>query len=530
MKKIFLTLVAMILISFAFGETFNWNTMNGDPNILKGFSTNLEYATKRGDIPSLVAKRMMEKWQNNDVQFFEIPYGYKFFGMMYYGKSKSLKTPKVFSGDVIMRITTLKDSLGNVVQSNKSGIPIYSKVIKDTLKYEEAQKIVDDFIQKNQVYNFLNLGLMDIEYTILYFGYGYAKTPQCNNFCIGIRLVPRKEIQIVREPYPVPEPYPVYRDSVRIERIEVEVESPVKHFTPRVEADAWINSSFTQLYRDAPDSVYTPGVISYNITRNYNAKKSFDLLGGARARVIFSEHWNFFAEIGGGVKDGIGEADAKIGVNRVWKTSAGDLSLGLNINPMEYQVVYWTYEKFNIISPHLYSIRSRQHKPWVEGINLGGELKIASEKDYALIEGSFNPRQSNNSLGVEAKTEKNIYGFFLGNMQNYSPNEFVDTDTLIVIPERNDYLVEAKLGLKIKKLDSGNVFLFGNGRINHQEIQQPRMDGKEYLYEYIRTDVGAGVQFPFYWENAQVILTYVDIKDGDWKNYGWCIRVIWNIF
>lgn len=527
MKKIFLTLTAIMMLSLVLGETFNWSTMNGDPNVLRGFSTNLGYATQRGDIPGSVAKRIMEKWENNNVQYFTIPYGYKFFGAMYYGK-KSPNNPKVFHGDIVMKITTLKDSLGNVVQSNKSGIPIFSKIVKDTLRYEEDSKTISDFIQKNQVYNFLNLDAMDLEYSILYFGYGFAKTPQCNNFCIGIRLVPRKEIQIVKEPYP--EPYPVYRDSVRIERIEVEVESPVRHFVPRVEADTWINSSFTQLYRNAPDSIYTPGVISYNITRNYNAKKSFDLLGGARARVIFSENWNFFAEIGGGVKDGIGEADAKIGANKVWKTDLGELSVGLNINPMEYQVVYWTYEKFNIVSPTLYSLRARQHKPWVEGINLGGEIKIAGEKDYALIEGSFNPRQSNNSVGIEAKTEKNLYGFLLGNLQNYSPNEFIDGDTLIVIPERNEYLVESKLGFKIKELDSGNIFLFANGKIKHQEIQQPRMDGKEYLYKYIRTDIGAGVQFPFYWENAQVILTYVDIKDGDWKNYGWCIRVIWNLF
>ncbi len=527
MKKIFI-IFALLLVAFSFMYAYDWPTMNKPhpthgQNVLRTFGDNIRFGHNRGDLPDSVAIRMVRKWIGNDVEFFTVPYGYKFMGWMYYGKINA-STPRVIDGPIYMKITAVYDSLGNIVRQNPRGVPIYCKIVKDTLRYEESPNVINEWIRRNNLSGYVNNSMMDLEYTFMYFGPGYANSPQCSNVCLGIKLVPRREIRIIREPYPVP--VPVYRDSVRTIRIEV----PSESFSPEIEVDGWMNSSFTQLYRPLADSVYTPGMISYNITRNYNAKQSFDLLGGARVRMSISDNYNCYGEIGGGAKDGVGEIYAKIGLRHLWETSLGTFSIGADINPQWWQFVYWTYRKFNIISPTQYSIESRQHKPWVEGINLGAELKLAGENSYALVHGSFDPRAWNNAFGLEAKTEGSFYGSLLGNYQYFSPDKFVDADSLVFKPKRNNYLAEAKLGFRVKKSDSGNTFVFIDGRMDHQEIQQPRVDGHPYLYKYIRTDIGAGVQFPFYWDNAQVILTYVDIKDGDWKNYGWCLRIVWNIF
>ncbi len=530
MKKIFI-IFALLLVAFSFMYAYNWTIMNGPPgsygpNVLRTFGANIRFANERGDLPDSVAIRMIRKWINNDIEFFTIPYGYEFLGKMYYGRIDK-DTPRVTTGPKIsMNIVAVKDSCGNIVRQNPRGVPVYSKIVRDTLRYEEDPNTINNWITRNNLSGYVNNSMMDLEYTFMYFGPGYANSPQCSNVCLGMKLVPRRLIQIVREPYPVT----VYRDSVRTVINTVRIEIPSQSFSPEIEVDGWINSSFTQLYRPLSDSIYTAGIISYNITRNYNAKQSFDLLGGARVRMSISEYYNCYGEIGGGAKDGVGEIYAKIGLRRLWETSLGTFSIGADINPQWWQFVYWTYRKFNIISPTQYSIESRQHKPWVEGINLGAEIKLTEESSYALVRGSFDPKAWNNSLGLEAKTEGNFYGYLLGNYQHFSPDKFVDADSLVFKPKRNNYLAEAKIGFRVKESDTGNTFLFIDGRMDHQEIQQTRVYEQPYLYKYIRTDVGVGVQFPFYWDSAQVMLTYVDIKDGDWKNYGWCLRVIWNIF
>lgn len=528
MKKMFLiALMAFVLLSSIFAYNGRWATMNGNANIIKGFLPNLYFAAQNGDLPAVVAPRMEQKWKNLDITLFTVPYGYEFYGTQYYGRVNA-NTPIVYKGSNIVVITTIKNQDGSIFRVNNAGMPVYCKIVKDTLRYEESPATVEDFVRNNNLGDFINPSSMDLEYTILFFGDGCGGIPQCDNFCIEVKLIAKQPRAIIAPPPPAPPTPVIPRNTIPLRTV---VEQPVESVCSNdIELDAWLNTSATFLKYPLPETVISDSLAMYNITRNYDARKSYDAVGGARVTMNINEDWKVSGEIGGGALDGAGFVNAEILFKRNFETRFGNLSLGLGPRNDQWQYSYWTLEKFNIISQNIYSIRMIQHLSWINSFSIAGEARLYNENSYALIRGFVDPKEWNNYVAVEAKTEDRFFGYLLANQQNYRPSEFVDESSIINKPKRTNRLGEVKLGLEIKKTENENsVYCFVDGRLNRQEVQQPRFDGP-YLYKYIRSDLGIGIQFPFYTENAQLILTYVDIKDGDWKNHGWCIRFIWNIF
>lgn len=537
MKRFFFVFVGLFMFSLINAQTnlnsYPWGTMNGDPNVIGEFEDNVWYAKEHKDISPISFPRIQKKYSNGIVDYVTVPFGTLLKdGIMYYGKDKEgSMSPKSWYGDIDIKITTVKDTKGNVVKSDKKGIPIYCKVVTDTLLYEEDPQTIENFIKERGLSSYLQAKDYDLEYQFLFFKNGNAGLPQCNNFIILKKLILR-QVKIIAPP-PVLLPPPVISQvPKKIIPLKPLVVTPtiVNATTSDIEYDVWVNTSGTLLKNPPPTSVFSDGSTVYNITRNYDARKAFDGIGGAKVTMSVNEDWQVSGEIGGGVLDGAGQFYVEILFKRMLEMELSSLSLGIGLRDDQWQFSYWTDEIFNIISPTQHSIKSTQHLPWINSFSIAGEIKLYSESDYAMIKGFVDPKEWNNYIAVEAKTEKRVYGYLLLNQQHFKPSKFIDTSSVVEKPERTNLLGEAKLGLEIKKTEKGNsIYCFVDGRLNHQEVQQPRVD-RPYLYKYIRSDIGIGVQFPAYTENAQIIFSYVDIKDGDWKNYGWCIRLIWNIF
>lgn len=550
MKKVVMIIFALLMIVSLVATVtkdgkwviFHWKGMNYERNVISDWVTNLNLP-KVSNIPDFIKKRLENKINNHQYQTIEYAYGdsisnaIMIYSNKFYWPDEDYIVGPHKVGSMYFLIERLNDTKNNVVwrynpnkdvhypDNNPANtipgyIPIYANLVLDTLRYEENPTTASYYGARSG---------QSVVFGSEIFKDGLNGVSQCNNAITFF--------SVIDNPRPKPKPEPVIQAPTPVEIPTIVMEAPkppepIVEIKPKKEPcpkskpifDVWLNSSYTNLQRPPVKEIISPVIEYHDIKRNYDPNKTFDIAFGGIGQFFLTKQYSIFGKFEFESIDRALGTRLFLGMYRHFYLKNNDLSFGLSVNPVWQEFQYWEMYKTNIISPNEYTLISKEQKPWIESVNFGLETKIANKEDYALMKGSIDPKCLNNSAGIELNVEHKLFVFALGNYELLKSDKLIDHNSIVTKPKRTNYLGELKLGINVGK----KVFIFVDGRQIHKNTDQVKFD-EPYKYKYVRTDFGPGIRFPFMWDKMQFMLSYVDIKDDTWHNYGWCIRMIWDI-